>query len=215
VMGIAFGMVFLNTCLFGFNAWAPSVFQRVYGWPANRTGLALGLITVSFGCLGMYAGGRLCDRWKARSVADAALRVAVIGAIGNFVFFLPALLAPTPAATLALLAPAVFSLGLPFGSSFSAVQLIFPNQVRAQVSALLLFVINLGGLTLGPLLPGLFNDYLFHSEKMIGYSLALSIGIASLATAVIYRVTWRSYRTHWAEMERLAEPLDPPKGPLK
>ncbi len=94
VTGIAFGMVFLNTCLFGFNAWAPSVFQRVYGWPANRTGLALGLITVSFGCLGMYAGGRLCDRWKAANVADAALRVAVIGAIGNFIFFVPAFLVP-------------------------------------------------------------------------------------------------------------------------
>jgi MFS family permease len=207
VTGIAFGMVFLNTCLFGFNAWAPSVFQRVYGWPANRTGLALGLITVSFGCLGMYAGGRLCDRWKAANVADAALRVAVIGAIGNFIFFVPAFLVPGPGAALALLAPAVFSLGLPFGSSFSAVQLIFPNQVRAQVSALLLFVINLGGLTLGPLLPGLFNDYLFHSEKMVGYSLALSIGIASLAMAIIYRATFGAYRRDWAEMECLGTAL--------
>ena len=36
VAGIAFGMVFQTTCLFGFNAWAPSVFQRVYGWTAGR-----------------------------------------------------------------------------------------------------------------------------------------------------------------------------------
>ena len=81
-------------------------------------------------------------------------------------------------------------------------QLIFPNQARAQISALLLFILNLGGMTLGPLLPGVFNDYLFRSEKMVGYSLALSIGIASLAMAIVYRSTFRAYRIHLAEMEQ-------------
>jgi MFS family permease len=207
VIGIAFGMVFQTTCLFGFNAWAPSLFQRVYGWPANRTGLALGLIVIPFGCLGMYAGGRLCDRWKEQGILEAPLRVAVWGAIGMFVFFTPALTARTPAVTLALLAPAVFSLGLPIGSSFSAVQLIFPNQVRAQISALLLFILNLGGLTLGPLMPGVFNDYLFHSEKMVGVSLALAIAIAATAQAIVYRLTYGVYRKHLSEMERLAGSL--------
>jgi hypothetical protein len=117
-------------------------------------------------------------------------------------FFVPALTAGTPEVTLILLAPALFCLGLPIGSSFSAVQLIFPNQVRAQVSAFLLFILNLGGLTLGPLLPGVFNDYLFRSEKMVGYSLALAIGIASVAMAVIYRLTYRFYKIHSADMER-------------
>jgi len=207
VIGIAFGMVFQTTCLFGFNAWAPSLFQRVYGWSASRTGLALGLITISFGCLGMYAGGRLCDHWKARGIREAPLRVAVWGGIGMLVFFVPALTAGTYTTTLVLLAPAVFCLGLPIGSSFSAVQLIFPNQVRAQISALLLFILNLGGLTLGPLLPGVFNDYLFHSEKMVGYSLALAMGLAATAQAIVYRLTYRHYRTHLADMERLAESL--------
>jgi len=202
VAGIAFGMVFQTTCLFGFNAWAPSVFQRVYGWQPARTGLSLGLMTLVFGCLGMFSGGRLCDRWKAQGRREAPLRVAVWAAIGHLLFFVPALTAGTPTITLILLAPALFCLGLPIGSSFSAVQLIFPNQVRAQVSAFLLFILNLGGLTLGPLLPGLFNDYLFRSEKMVGYSLALAIGIASVAMAIIYRLTYRVYTRHSAEMER-------------
>jgi MFS family permease len=202
VVGIAFGMVFQTTCLFGFNAWAPSVFQRVYGWQAGRTGLALGLIIVPFGCLGMYAGGALCDHWKAKGIGEAPLKVAVWSAVGNFIFFLPALMASTTTWTLALLCPALFCLGLPIGSSFSAIQLIFPNQVRAQISALLLFILNLGGLTFGPLLPGLFNDYLFRSEKMVGYSLALAIGLASVAMAITYRLTYNAYRTHLAAMER-------------
>jgi MFS family permease len=207
VIGIAFGMVFQTTCLFGFNAWAPSLFQRVYGWPADRTGLALGLITIPFGCLGMYTGGRLCDYWKSKGIREAPLRVAVWGAIGMLLFFVPALTAGSYTTTLALLAPAVFCMGLPIGSSFSAVQLIFPNQVRAQISALLLFILNLGGLTLGPLLPGVFNDYLFRSEKMVGSSLALSMGLASTAMAIVYRLTYRCYRTHLEEMERLTKSM--------
>jgi hypothetical protein len=71
-------------------------------------------------------------------------------------------------------------MALPIGCVFASVQLIFPNEVRGQVSAVMLFFLNLGGLSLGPLLPGLFNDYLFHSEKMIGMSVALTIGLASL-----------------------------------
>ena len=213
VIGIAFGMVFQTTCLFGFNAWSPSLLQRVYGWPASRAGLALGLITISCGCLGMYAGGRLCDRWKSQGILEAPLRVAVWGAIGMFVFFMPALTAGSYTVTLALLCPAMFCMALPIGSSFSAVQLIFPNQVRAQISALLLFILNLGGLTLGPLLPGVFNDYLFRSEKMVGASLALSMGIAATLMAVVYRLTYGCYRTHLAAMERLADSMAATQSP--
>jgi MFS family permease len=204
VIGVAVGMIFQTMCLFGFNFWSPSVFQRVYGWPADRTGLALGLITIVCGCAGMFTGGRLCDHWKRQGVREAALRVAVWGAIGMLVFFTPALTSRTPEMTLALLTPAVFCLGMPIGSSFSAIQLIFPNQVRAQVSALLLFILNLGGLTLGPLLPGVFNDYLFKSEKMVGASLALAMGIASALMAITYRLTYSHYRRHLEAMEKFA-----------
>jgi hypothetical protein len=68
-------------------------------------------------------------------------------------FFVPAMLMPTAAWSLALIGPAIFCLVLPMGTVGAALTVIFPNQVRAQVSALYLFILNLGGLTLGPLLP--------------------------------------------------------------
>jgi hypothetical protein len=49
-----------------------------------------------------------------------------------------------------------------------------------------------------------FNDYLFRSEKMVGVSLALALTIASVATGVTYRLTYRWYRQHLAAMDRLA-----------
>ncbi len=77
-----------------------------------------------------------------------------------------------------------------------ALQLIFPNQLRGLVSAIYLFLLNLGGLTLGPLLPGIFTDYLFHDEKRIGASLGLSIVIASFFMLIIFLATRKPYRAH-------------------
>ncbi len=79
----------------------------------------------------------------------------------------------------------------------AALQLIFPNQLRGFVSAIYLFILNLGGLSLGPLLPGVFTDYLFHNERMVGASLGLSIAIASTLMLVTFLATIRWYRTHY------------------
>ena len=75
---------------------------------------------------------------------------------------------PSPEWSVALLAPALFFDALAMGTAAAALQHIFPNQVRGQVSALYLFLLNLGGGSLGPLLPGVFNDYLFHDPEYGG-----------------------------------------------
>jgi hypothetical protein len=70
---------------------------------------------------------------------------------------------------------------------FAALQMIFPNQIRGQVSALFLCVISLTGITLGPLLPGLLNDRLFGGGAGIGAGLAVTVGIAALGMAAVFR----------------------------
>ena len=112
----------------------------------------------------------------------------MISGIGVLLLFPIALTAANPYVTLALFAPGMFCLGLPMGVAYAALQWILPNQVRGQVSALFLLVFNLGGLTLGPLLPAVLNDYLFHSEQAIGTSLAISMGIGAMLTVAAFRV---------------------------
>jgi MFS family permease len=91
----------------------------------------------------------------------------------------------------------MFFLALPMGTAVAALQLIFPNQLRGQVSALYLFILNLGGLTLGPLLPGVLNDYLFKNERMIGSSVAITIAGASVLMLILFAATLGPYRTHY------------------
>lgn len=191
------GMVCQATCLFGFLGWAPVFFQRIHGWSAGEVGRALGLTVLIFGCLGMYTGGRLCDRFQRKGITDGAVRVGVPSAVGNCFLFAAAMLAPRAGWTLALSCAGMFFVAMPMGTTVAALQLIFPNQLRGQVSAIYLFIINLGGLTLGPLLPGLFNDYLFKNEKMIGASLAITTTGAGLVMLVLFASALRPYRAHY------------------
>lgn len=205
VVGVSAGLSCQAMCNYALFAWVPTYFERVYNWERGRTGLVLGLMILTIGCCGMYAGGRLCDWWQQRRISEAPLKVGVLSTLSAGAFFVLSMSMPGVSGMIALLAPALFFLAMPVGSSYAALQLIFPNQARGQVSALLVFTISMGGLTLGPLLPGVFNDYLFKDENMVGYSLALTIGLASVLAAILFRSAYRPYRIHFAMMHGAAD----------
>jgi len=196
VAGVSVGMVFQAICGYAFLAWGPAFLQRTYGWTPGHAGQTLGILTVLFGCSGMYTGGTLCDRWQRQGIREAPLRVGVYSAAGTVLFFPLALTIGDATRTSVLLSAAIFFLAMPIGCSYAALQLIFPNQFRGQVSALFLFILSLGGLSLGPLLPGLLNDYLFHNERMLGTSLALTVGLAGILMWAVFLLTYRPYREH-------------------
>jgi len=201
VAGISLGMVFQAVSGYAFFAWGPTFLQRTYGWPIGQAGRTLGVLSILLGCCGMYIGGALCDRWQRQGILEAPLRVAVFSAAGTAIFFPLALLIDNAPGTTLLLAAAIFLLALPIGCSYAALQLIFPNQLRGQVSALFLFILSLGGLSLGPLLPGLLNDYLFHNEKSISISLALTIAVASVLMWTLFLATYRPYRDDYRAVQ--------------
>lgn len=200
MVGIPVGMIFQSTCNFAVMAWVPTYFLRVHGWTAAQTGKALAVIMIAFACTGMYVGGYLSDRWQKRGVSDGPVRVALISAVGIFFFLTPATLISDARITLCLLAVGMFLESFPMGTSVAALQIIFPNQVRGQVAAVFLFVLNLGGQTMGPFFPGFFNDSVFHNENMIGVSLSLTIGAASVLMFLVFLASVRPYRRHYQMM---------------
>jgi MFS family permease len=194
LLGISMGSVFQAVPTYALISWTPTYLQRVHGWTAGQSGRGLALLLLTFGCAGMYAGGRISDHWQRRGVVEGPLRVGVVCGIGTLL--LPAAyLLPHVEWTFVLLAPGIFFLSLAMGTSAAALPRIFPNQVRGQVSAIYLFLLSLGGLGLGPLLPGYFNDHLFHNPKMIGASLAITMGASALLMLMAFRSSYRAYRT--------------------
>ena len=199
VAGVSLGLSAQAMCNYALQFWGNPFFMRVFGWSKQRSGVVLGILILTTGLIGMYVGGKLCDKWLRAGLREAPLKVAVISTIGAGVFFCLAMSIQQVTWTVVMLTPALFFLAMPVGSSYAALQLIFPNQMRGQVSAIVIFTINIGGLTLGPPMVGLLNDIL--GEQMVGYSLAITLGLASLVSAILFRSIYVPYRRHYEMLE--------------
>ena len=124
-------------------------------------------------------------------MTDASLRVGLISLAGVLLTLAPATLMGQAGWTVALLVPAVFFIGLPIGCGYAAVQLIFPNQARGLVSAIVIFAVAMIGLNFGSLLPGLLDDRLFHDPDKIGWSMSLTVALAGVLGLVAAAFRWR------------------------
>jgi MFS family permease len=82
-------------------------------------------------------------------------------------------------------------------------QLITPNRMRATISALYLVLVNLVGLTAGPLITGALTDYVFHDKGAVG----VSAGIVGGASALIALFAFVSLAKPFKRAA--AEQLDP------
>jgi len=203
VAGLCVALSAQAACNYAVFAWAPTYFLRVHKWERATIGLTLGVMILAVGIVGVYAGGKLCDRWIRRGIHEAPLKVGVVATVWGGVFFGLAMSMPDLMWLLGLMVPAQFFLALPVGSSYAAMQLIVPNQLRGQSAALLFFSISLGGQTVGPFLPGLLNDRVFHDGNMIGWSLAITVVLASAVSAAFFRATYQPYRTDYEWMRKL------------
>lgn len=191
-MFAGFSMVTLSA--YASAVWTPAFFIRTYDWAPGQIGLYYGLIFLSFGTTGALFGGWLTDRLTVRGVTDAPLRVAAFGYLGVMVFGGLAPLMPTPWLALALLAPATFMGTLPYPMAGTAIQLITPNRLRGQMSALYMLVINVVGLGLGPLIIGLFSDFVFTDRTGVRYSLALVNFVCAPLACVFLMLAFPHFR---------------------
>lgn len=168
--------------------WTPAFFIRTFDWTPAQIGLWVGLGYLLLGPLGVLAAGRWCDRLTARGVADAPLRVAAFGGLMGGLLSVVSPLMPTAELALAALLVSVPFSTMPFPMAGTAIALVTPNELRGQVSALYMLVINAVGLGLGPVVVGAFSDLIFTGGDGVRYSLALvNILTAPLAWWVLTR----------------------------
>jgi len=195
----AYGAHFLGFSLLalGFNAiaiWSPALLGRSFGFTASEAGYALGSIILIFGSAGIIAGGWFADALAARGYTDATLRTGIVAAVGLTPFALLAPSMPNATLVLALYCPLMFFSSFGFGAAAAALQLITPNEMRGQISAVYLFMINLIGIGLGPLLTGWITDVVFADEAAVGTSIAIVAGVSGPLAAVVLWAGLGAYR---------------------
>ena len=196
------GVSLLSILGYGTMAWYVEFLVRSHGLGRAAAGSQFGLIFMIAGSLGTLAGGWSAKPLAGRGYLDANLRVVMLVAL---LWLVPAVVGPLmPSADLAMLAaiPTVFFLNSHFGVSVSALQLITPNRMRAQFSALLLFMTNLFGLALGPSIVAAFTDFVFGDDQSLRYSLALLPALVCPLAAVLVAWGLPHYRMALAAMEK-------------
>ncbi|HSN71950.1 MAG TPA: MFS transporter [Steroidobacteraceae bacterium] len=184
-----FGGYALLTMLFNaLTAWIPAYLIRTHGYTAGDIAITYGPLLLVFGSAGIYCGGWLADTLRKRGHRDAEMRAGLYSALLLWPFAALTTLMPTDTLALAMLAPLLFFASFPFAAAASALQLVTPNRLRAQVSAFYLLIVNLTGIGFGGTLTALVTDYVFADELAVGRAMALvGLILAPLAAILLWR----------------------------
>lgn len=188
------GFTLLAIVFNAFVAWMPSYLIRTFDWTISDAAYALGLCMLTFGTSGIIAGGMSADRWRRAGALDATMRVGIVSGVGLIPFTLTCTTLASPWLAVALFAPLMFFSAYAFGAAVTGLQVITPPHMRAQVSAVFLFGVNLVGIGAGPTLVALLTDRVFADPLRVGESLAW-IGTASaVAGAALITAGLRAFR---------------------
>lgn len=172
---------------YAFLSFYPSFLIRSFSMSLSTVGLYLGLILGIAGGLGFAGGGYIADKIGRKS-HSLALRTIAISLLAAWVFTFPVFLADSGQESLIFfVVPAIFS-NVYLATTFAQTQSLVPLRMRAVASALILFLINIVGLGLGPLLAGILSDYLSQSygNESLRYSLLVIGAVLTPWTALHY-----------------------------
>jgi len=189
---LAFG--FFGIGIMGYMVWTPTLFIRTWGWTASEIGFVYGIVLFFGGTSGVYAGGWLADWLQKRGHSDAILRAAFYCALLVIPFAVLTPLMENPLLAVASLAFASFFLAAPQGLPAAALQVIAPNALRAQLTALYFLIGNLIAMGLGPTVYAVVTDYVFGDPMKLRYSVALVSGCVLPLGALFAFLALKPYR---------------------
>jgi MFS family permease len=203
---LAFAAALHNFAVYGVGNWYAAFLMRSHGMNVAKAGTILAICTVVGGAAGTYFGGMLSDRLAARRHDSRYyLWVPALSLIVGFPLSQGVLLFDNTSIVIALLSPVVMCSAAYLAPSITATYGLVGIRERALASAVLLFIINLIGLGLGPLLAGFASDQLrqmflergLTADQALGEGLRWSLRIivaVNLWSAAHYFIATRTLR---------------------
>ena len=185
---------------YGAAAFIGSFFIRIHEFETGELGTWLAVIGITSGALGTFLGGYIGDRIGQKDPRWYAWLPAISTAIGVPFAFLFYLWPDGRTALMIYTIPAALA-GMYLGPTFAMTQALVPPRMRALASAILLFILNMIGLGLGPLVVGIVSDLLepTYGIEAIRYALVSIVVICASWSVIHYMLAARSLRADLAK----------------
>ena len=189
-----FAWGFMSMMGYGVGAWLPTSINRLWGMDTGTIGIMQGIGLLVINTPAVFIFGKLSDRMAKKGIKDAPVIMCLISAIAVAVLCaLPYVMPSLVTAWIMIYLSSICFHGY-VGLSPMIVSQVTPNQLRAQVSSMCLFVVNMLGLGVGPSLPPLFTKLFFNNDKMmIHWGLIISVLFSSLIAAWLYASERKDY----------------------
>ena len=186
---------------FGAANWTPAFLMRIHGMTASEAGFWLGPVVGAGSLTGGLFWGWAVDAWGKRDLRWY-MWLPTIATMIAMPFSYAFLLWPTDNAIWFQIFSAFFG-NCYTGATFAMVQGLAKPHMRAMAAAGVLFVMNLGGLGLGPTIIGFMNDWLTprFGIEAIRVSM-LIIGLPHVVAAVFGIMAARTLREDLAAAQR-------------
>ncbi len=189
---IFIGMGLRSAQMFGTQMWGPAFYGRTYGWTPSEIGYISGLSVFIAMPAGIALGGWLAEHYWKKRVNDGNIRVVVLSTLISVPFGIAGPLMPNAWLAVGCMLLAALTSIMAAAPENAAIQTVTPNRLRGQMTFLFLFIMNVIGMGLGPVIVGALSQYLF-GEELIRYALA-AVG-ALMGIPAIY-VFWRGMRPY-------------------
>jgi MFS family permease len=207
-----YGPMFLGLCftsihMMGLGVWSAAFYSRTYGWEPAQIGYYQGTLTLLLTIPGLLGAIWFNDLFRKRGHADTNMRVMAIGLTVATPFLIAAPLMPSPWLALALFAvgPAIMLISAP--SLNTALQIITPNEMRGQMTAIYLFIVLAVSQGVGPTWFAFLTQHVFGDEALLRYAIATSAAILFPATAISYWFGLKPYRERILRMRAEGAPV--------
>jgi len=191
--------------MLGTTQWMPTLFYREFGWSLTKIGLIQGVLILVVGSASLPLGGKLSEYMTRKGVRGANLRIVFYSMLISVPISMMFPLMPNPWVVLGLYGVIIVVSNAAAGPASAAAQVITPNPMRAQVSAVKLFSSNVIAFALGPLIVALFTDYLFADPSQLKYSMALAAIV--LGPPAVF-IVWQGLEPYARSYERTASEFD-------
>ncbi len=201
-VNLVIGSSLLSILGYGILMWGYPFFGRIHGMAPLDIGLGLAVVVGLGGSIGSYGGGSLLDRVGAKD-AGWYLRLPAILTLLAMPLGIAFLLATESAAAFLYFFPFYLLSNVYVPAMHTMNQNLAKLSMRATAAAILLFIVNIVGAGLGPLLVGVLNDFYEpqYGAEAIRYSL-LTISVAGVVGALFL---YQASRTLVADLERARE----------